>query len=179
LFAGKRLLAVGSEPALRCWRGQCLGGDGRAGIEAQMMRRGGAHGINASHNRTDRAIDNRIRRDVGGGIDDDTHRNPPQALARKKQKGMKQYFEQANGQTRRPTCHKGPQRRHFLCNCRLSAAVLAFHQCSSLNTTSTKGAGQRLYSLRGRLLNEVASKSASRVERFARIRKNFGGSSKS
>jgi hypothetical protein len=57
-----------------------------------MMRRGGAHGINAGQNRTDRAIDNRIRRDVGGGVDDATHWDPPQALARMKQKGMKRYF---------------------------------------------------------------------------------------
>jgi len=61
-----------------------------------MMRRGGAHGINAGHNGTDRAIDNRIRRDVGGGVDDDTHGNPPQALARMKQKGRKRY---SSGQT--------------------------------------------------------------------------------
>lgn len=55
-----------------------------------MMRRGGAHGINAGQDRTDRAIDNRIRRDDGGGVDDVTHGSPPPALARKKQKGMKQ-----------------------------------------------------------------------------------------
>ena len=42
--------------------------------------RGGAHGINAGQDRTDRAIDNRIRRDVGGGVDDVTHWDPPQAL---------------------------------------------------------------------------------------------------
>ena len=50
------------------------------------MMRGGAHGINADHDRTDRAIDNRIRRDVGGGVDDVTHRKPPSGVLRTEQK---------------------------------------------------------------------------------------------
>ena len=60
-----------------------------------MVRRGGAHGINAGQDRTDRAIDNRIRRDVGGGVDDVTHRKLLWRIALKKQKGMKQYFSAA------------------------------------------------------------------------------------
>ena len=51
-----------------------------------MMRRGGAQCINACHNRADRAIDNRIRRYDGGGVDDVTHRKLLQRFARKKQK---------------------------------------------------------------------------------------------
>jgi hypothetical protein len=63
LFAGKRLIAVGMVPMLRCWRG----------IEA-LMAQGGARYINACHSRANRAIGNRIGRDVGDGVDDAPHR---------------------------------------------------------------------------------------------------------
>src|SRR3954454_13378440 len=107
-----------------------------------MMRRGGAHGINASQDRTDRAIDNRIRRDDGGGVDDVTHGSPPPALARRKQKGMKQ--------TRNHIVAR------FIANLGLSATLWTIHQFGNLNTTSTKGAGQRLYSPLLVSLTEVA-----------------------
>jgi hypothetical protein len=63
LFAGKRLLAVGMVPMLRCWRG----------IEA-LVAQGGARRINACHDRDSRAIGNRAGRYVGDGVDDATHR---------------------------------------------------------------------------------------------------------
>jgi hypothetical protein len=72
LFAGKGLLTLGMVPMLRCWRG----------IEAQLAQGKCACGINARHDRTNRAIDNRGRRYIGDGVDDVTHRILPGAVLR-------------------------------------------------------------------------------------------------
>jgi len=75
LFAGKRLIAVGMIPMLRCWRG----------IEA-LVAQGGARRINACHDRDSRAIGNRIGRYVGDGVDDATHRILTGASAQSRKK---------------------------------------------------------------------------------------------
>ena len=75
-----------------------------------MMRRGVAHGINAGQDRTDRAIDNRIRRDVGGGVDDVTHRDPPQAFLRTEQKVLKQTMKISGNCEAAAACQFAPNR---------------------------------------------------------------------
>ena len=65
-------------------------GEGAHSFERYVQAAEHAHklglGINAGHDRTDRAIDNRGRRYVGDGVDDVTHRNPPQRGSAREQK---------------------------------------------------------------------------------------------